>query len=257
MCYDIKTSLEAQLKRAKRFNDVAAILEIERKLIPYTDLPIHHKSGFAHPKLLIYTSESPELPIIAHWGLIPHWVKDSAQKTKLWNSTLNARGETLAEKPSFRDSYKNKRCLVYLDGFYEHHHQEGEAYPFYIYQNDKQPLCAAGIWSEWTDRDSGEVWSSFSIVTTKANDLLGKIHNNPKAKESRMPVLLNEEDAQTWINADYRDPVQRTALESLIKPWKASELKAHAVAKLRGKQYKGNVPQINEAVQYEDLKLKL
>ena len=118
MCYDIKASLEAQLKRAKRSNDLAAIMEIEQKLIPYTDLPVHHKSGFAHPKLLIYTKESPNVPIIAHWGLIPHWVKDADLKNKIWNSTINARGETLAEKPSFRDAYRKVGIAIENDNYH-------------------------------------------------------------------------------------------------------------------------------------------
>lgn len=257
MCYDIKASLEAQLKRAKRSNDVAAILEIEQKLIPYTDLPIHHKSGFAHPRLLIYTKDSPEVPIIAHWGLIPHWVKDAELKKKIWNSTINARGETIAEKPSFRDAYKSKRCLVYLDGFYEHHHQDKQTYPFYIHTPDGEPLCLAGLWSEWTDRQSGEVWCSFSLVTTKSNEMMSLIHNNPKAKEGRMPVLLNEQEAETWLHADVNQPEQKAALEALIRPWNQSELNAHPVAKLRGKQYKGDIPEISDAVHYEELKLQL
>jgi len=73
MCYDIKTSLETQLKRAKRFNDERAIREIEEKLLPYLDLPLYHASGYSHPSLLIYTNDSPKTPIIASWGLVPHW----------------------------------------------------------------------------------------------------------------------------------------------------------------------------------------
>lgn len=257
MCYDIKASLEAQLKRAKRLNDLSAIMEIEQKLIPYTDLPINHKSGFAHPKLLIYTKDHPEVPIIANWGLIPHWVKDAELKTKIWNSTINARGETLAEKPSFRDAYKSKRCLVYVDGFYEHHHQDKQTYPFYVHRPDKEPICIAGIWSDWTDRQSGEVWTSFSLVTTKANEMMARIHNNPKAKEARMPVLLNEEEAEFWLNADVNNPSEKAALDGLIRPWEQSELQAYTVAKLRGKQYMGDLPQITEPVTYEELILEL
>ena len=91
MCYDIKASLEAQLNRARRNNDEQAIKEIIEKLLPLTDVPIFHASGFSHPKLFIYTDDEPELPAVASWGLVPHWVKDSEQQKKIWNSTLNAR----------------------------------------------------------------------------------------------------------------------------------------------------------------------
>ena len=117
MCYDIKASLEAQLTRAQREQDYQAIEEIMEKLIPLTDLPIHHASGFSHPELLIYTDRSPNFPVVATWGLVPHWVKDDEQRKKLWNNTLNARGETIFEKPSFRNAAKHNRCIVYVDGF--------------------------------------------------------------------------------------------------------------------------------------------
>ena len=107
MCYDIKASLEAQLNRARRKGDVQAQQEIIEKLVPLTDLPLHHVSGFSHPSVLIYTNRSPDFPEVATWGLVPHWVKDDAQLKKLWNNTLNARGETIFEKPSLRNLLLN------------------------------------------------------------------------------------------------------------------------------------------------------
>ena len=141
MCYDIKASYEAQLSRAKRKGDFVAVEEILEKLIPFTDLPLHHVSGFTHPKLLIYTNESPEFPIVATWGLVPHWVRDDIQKKKIWNTTLNARGETIFEKPSFKQSAKNNRCIIYIDGFYEHHHFNKKTYPFFIQRKDEKPIA--------------------------------------------------------------------------------------------------------------------
>ncbi len=144
MCYDIKASKKAQLKRAIQQNDSTAINEIEEDLIPYTDLPLYHSSGFQHYDLLIYTDDSPDYPTVATWGLIPHWVKDDIQMKKTWNTTLNARGETIFEKASFRNSANNKRCLVYVDGFYEHHHYNNKTYPFYIFKKYKEPIILAG-----------------------------------------------------------------------------------------------------------------
>ncbi len=132
MCYDIKANKKVQLARAKRRNDAEAIKEIEESILPLTDLPLYHASGFQHPKLLIYTDRSPDIPEVAIWGLVPHWVKDKTQQQKFWNNTLNARGETIFEKPSFRESARDQRCLIYINGFYEHHHQNGKTYPLYI-----------------------------------------------------------------------------------------------------------------------------
>ncbi|MCW5515944.1 SOS response-associated peptidase [Muriicola sp. Z0-33] len=252
MCYDIKASLEAQLKRARRDGDLNAIQEIEKKLVPLTDLPIFHASGFSHPKLLIYTDASPKIPIVAQWGLVPHWVKDSVQLKKFWNNTLNARGETIFEKPAFRQSARGNRCLIYVDGFYEHHHYKGKTYPYYIHQKDAMPMILAGLWSEWVDRATGELWTTFSIVTTEGNPLLAKIHNNPKLKGPRMPLILPEDLADKWL-MDIEEELDIQLIRELIHSFPEEELEAHTVHRLRGKDYMGNVAQISEKVDYPEL----
>ena len=252
MCYDIKTSLEAQLKRAKRRGDQQAVQEIIEKLIPLTDVPIFHASGFSHPKLLIYTDASPDYPLVATWGLIPHWVKDSVQQKKLWNNTLNARGETIFEKPSFRDAAKYKRCVIYVDGFYEHHHHKGKTYPYFIHQKDDEPLIFAGLWSEWTDRETGEIIHSFSIVTTEGNPMMARIHNNPKIKGPRMPLILPEELVADWLQP-VADSLDQQRIQELIRSYPEEELQAHTVARLRGKEYAGNVEGISNPVDYPEL----
>ncbi len=252
MCYDIKASLEAQLTRAQREQDYQAIEEIMEKLIPLTDLPIHHASGFSHPELLIYTDRSPNFPEVATWGLVPHWVKDDEQRKKLWNQTLNAKGETIFEKPSFRNAAKNNRCIVYVDGFYEHHHFGGKTYPFLIKQNNNEPLALAGLWSEWEDKETGGVINTFTIVTTDGNPLLAKIHNNPKLKGPRMPFILPSELEDKWlIHLD--DELDQKSIEELIQSYPEEELTAHTVARLRGKEYIGNVEKISDPFIYEEL----
>ncbi len=178
MCYDVKAQTERQLKTARYYGYKDAIEELEEKLrkmgASSQDSPLFHVSGFSHPEMIIYTDTGA--PMLSTWGLVPHWVKDKVQLKKIWNSTLNARGETIFEKPSFRDAAKHKRCLICVDGFYEHHHTAGETFPFYITTQNGDPLILAGLWSEWTDRDTGEILNTFSIVTTKANSLMAKIH---------------------------------------------------------------------------------
>ncbi len=254
MCYDIKTSLEAQLKRARRYNDQEAIEEIEKKLAPYTDLPLFHVSGFQHPKVFIYTDDQPDMPSVATWGLIPHWVKDNIQMKKIWNNTLNARGETIFEKPSFRYSARNKRAIVYVDGFYEHHHYQGKTYPFYISRKDGQPMAMAALWSDWQEPEKGEWLRSFSIVTTEGNPLLAKIHNNPKLKGPRMPLILPEELEDDWLQS-VQDDLDIKKIQELIQSYPEGELQAYPVSKLRGKAYMGNVPEISEKVIYEELEI--
>lgn len=254
MCYDIKASYEAQLKRAKRKGDLVAVEEIMERLIPMTDLPLHHASGFSHPELLIYTDESPEFPTIATWGLVPHWVKNKEQQKKFWNNTLNARGETIFEKPSFRESAKNHRCIIYVDGFYEHHHFNKKTYPFFIQRKDNEPMALAGLWSKWTNPENGSSMNTFSIVTTVGNALMTKIHNNPKINGPRMPLILPDGLEDKWLHR-IDDELDKKIIQELIQSYPEEELKSHTVSKLRGKEYRGNVEGISTEVIYEELEL--
>ncbi|TYB77950.1 SOS response-associated peptidase [Bizionia saleffrena] len=252
MCYDIKASYKAQLYRAKRKGDLAAVEEILENLIPLTDLPSHHISGFSHPELLIYTDDSPDFPTVATWGLVPHWVKDEVQMKKFWNNTLNARGETIFEKPSFRQAAKNNRCLIYVDGFYEHHHFNNKTYPFFIQRKDENPIALAGLWSEWINPETNGRMNTFSIVTTVGNSMLAKIHNNPKIKGPRMPLILPPALEDNWLNT-IDDELDKQKIQELIQSSPEEELKAHTVRKLRGKDYIGNIPEISNEFIYEEL----
>lgn len=129
------------------------------------------------------------------WGLIPSWSKDKATASKL----INARGETVAQKPSFRDAYKHRRCLVPVDGFYEWR-KEGEGkQPFRIGFKEGKPFVFAGLWESWTvptgQEDTGEVIETYTIVTTDANDRIAPIHH-------RMPVIVAPADYEVWLTGD-------------------------------------------------------
>ena len=256
MCYDIKASLESQLRRAELNSDEEMVKELVEKLRPFVDNTMYHGSGYAHPKTLIYTDKDLFLPVVSIWGLIPHWVKDNKQRMQFWNNTLNARGETIFEKPSFRDSAKHKRCIIVLDGFYEHHHFKGKTYPFLIQKKTKEPFSVAGLWSEWLDKETGELINSFTIITTKANKLLAKIHNNPKLSEPRMPVILPEAKVEDWLMPINTD-VDKNEIMKLISPISANELAAYTVHKLRGKNSLGNTPEATQEVLYKELELVL
>ena len=254
MCFDIKFVIASQLKREKRLHDLkpgdVELPDLEKK---HTDVRnLFHASAFTHPKILIYTNHEPYKATSSTWGLIPNWVKDNKQRLQLWNKTLNARGETIFEKPSFRYAAKHNRCLIYLDGFYEHHHFKGKTYPFFIHRKDNKPLPIAGLWSEWTDKETSEIVNSFTIVTTKGNRLMTRIHNNPKLMEPRMPVILPDELEDIWLK-----PIQNEEdtkeIKNLIQPFPDKDLSAHTVQKLRGKDAFGNVPEASDQFNYTDL----
>ena len=127
------------------------------------------------------------------WGLIPSWSKDKNIASKL----INARGETVAQKPSFRDAYKKRRCLVPVDGFYEWR-KEGEAkQPYRIGFRGGMPFVFAGLWESWTvpngQEDAGDVIETYTIVTTEANSKITPIHH-------RMPVIVDPSDYDLWLN---------------------------------------------------------
>jgi len=133
-------------------------------------LPIHHTTGFSHPKLLIYTDRSLWFPEVSTWGLVPHLVKDKKQLKELWNKTLMARGETIFEKPLFREPAKYNRFIS--TDFMNTTISMEKTFTFYIHQKNDKPLVLAGLWSEWTVQETGEVLNTFSIVTTKGNKML-------------------------------------------------------------------------------------
>jgi len=153
MCYDIRSKLKTQKERYEywRHKNGGKV-----KSLDIFGNDIFHASGFSHPSLLIYTNQAPYEPVQSTWGLVP-------TTTSTWNHTLNARGETIFEKPSFRESARSKRCLIYVDGFYEHHHLKGKTYPYYIFPKDESPMVLASLWNEWTDKTSGELQSFPSI----------------------------------------------------------------------------------------------
>lgn len=248
MCYNVKALLESQLKRARKQGRSQEAQEIQLALFDQGVTNLYQASGFTHPRLLIYPDKE-SLPIPATWGLVPHWVKDNAGKVQIWNNTLNARGESIFEKPSFRDSAKSKRCLIYLDGFYEHHHYNGKTYPFFIRKKDSEPFAVAGLWSEWFDRENSSKLITFSIVTTVGNEMMAKIHNNPKLEGPRMPVILPEDLEDYWI-----DPSKSlNELTDLLLPFPDDLLTAHTVYRIAGKESMGNVPESEEEFQYEEL----
>lgn len=132
------------------------------------------------------SNDKPDLIELYTWGLIPFWVKNLEAANKISERTLNARSETIFEKPSFRHSIMSKRCLIIADGFFEWQHENKKAYPYYIKLKGNETFGIAGIWDSWTNPESKEEMRTFSVITTAANSLLEKVHNTRK----RMPVIL-------------------------------------------------------------------
>ena len=153
-----------------------------------------------------------------NWGLIPFWAKDP----KIGNRLINARSETIAEKPSFRGSFKYKRCLILADGFYEWRKQPGTKtkIPMYIHMKDRSPFAFAGLWDNWHSKDGSEI-RSCTIITTQPNELVEKIHN-------RMPVILSPDGYAEWLHEGEHDP---NLLKSLLRPYPSEQMAAFPVSR--------------------------
>ncbi len=150
------------------------------------------------------------------WGLVPSWAKDPAIGRRMFN----ARGETLAEKSSFRSAFRRRRCLIVADGFYEWQKLERGKKPFYFSLKSGEPFGLAGLYESWRSPDQQDL-QTCTIVTTEANELVRPIHD-------RMPVILTTDRAAAWIEPENRD---REELLSLLKPYPAEEMKGEEVRK--------------------------
>lgn len=150
-------------------------------------------NGFTFPKTPIIANNNPELIQPFTWGLIPFWSKDD----NIRKFTLNAKIETLTQKPSFRNAINN-RCLVIADGFYEWQWLDPKGkkkQKYLITLPDNELFAFGGLWSEWVNKATGEILHTYSIVTTQANELMSEIHNSKK----RMPVVLTPENESDWL----------------------------------------------------------
>lgn len=143
------------------------------------------------------------------WGLIPSWSKDPSIAEKMFN----ARAETVDKKPSFRDAFKKRRCLIVADGFYEWKKEGNKRMPLYYYLKSGRPFGFAGLYETWLSPDKKEIKTCI-IITTAANELIAPVHD-------RMPVILSGDQEKIWLNNDNADIIK---LLSLLKPFSAEEM---------------------------------
>lgn len=184
MCFHSKQSKSAQ----ELINRFKAKFENENEYQPAI------YNGFLHPKTPIITNKASDTIQLYNWGLIPHWAKDDSIK----KYTLNAKIETLHEIPSFRNVIQN-RCLVLADGFYEWKwlDEKGKNKQKYLISlPGNEAFAFAGLYSIWTDKSTGQIINTYSILTTQANELMSEIHNTKK----RMPVILDRTNEQCWLS---------------------------------------------------------
>ncbi|WP_436414103.1 SOS response-associated peptidase [Petrimonas sp.] len=200
-------------------------------------------SGFSHPKMPIIKQGVIEL---SEWGLIPSFAVNEEKANELANMTLNARSDTVHEKPSFRKSIKTQRCILVVDGFFEWRHEDGKKIPFYIHPKDNTVFYLGCIYNSWVNKLTGEVKDTFSIITTDANELMEYVHNSKK----RMPLILNKSDISKWINPT----TEINIVNTLMQPYKTGQMEAYQISKDAGNsRLNRNIPEIKNKVKYPEL----
>jgi putative SOS response-associated peptidase YedK len=214
MCYTIEINLTREQLQL-RFN---ATMD---KHLPYRKQ--QRASAFSLPECPVICSENPSEIKLYKWGLVPFWSKDEAYTNEIRMKTFNAKAETITEKASFRHLIKSKKCLVLVNGFYEWQARGKEKQPYFIQVKNSDAFALAGLYDQWTNRITGELIDTFTIITTRANPMMEKIHNTKK----RMPVILNAQDEYAWIDASL--PLEKTL--SFLNPFDEADMSAEEVDK--------------------------
>lgn len=195
--------------------DLAALDREIFKLLEVVSVPARYNVAPGQPAAVIRDTGAGRRLELLRWGLIPSWAHDP----KIGFRTINARRESLATKPAFRDAFRYRRCLVPVDGFYEWRKTPHGKEPYFVRSQSGEPLLLAGLWDRWLSHDEGPV-ETFTIITTPPNALIAPLHD-------RMPAILRPEVWDRWL-----DPAEQQVarLEPLLEPFPADGLTAYRVS---------------------------
>ncbi|OIN60889.1 SOS response-associated peptidase [Arsenicibacter rosenii] len=218
MCYHYALAVQAaQLEEKYK----AKIRQPEKK----DDLPRYHINAYQFTPSPVITRQQPDLIQFFHWGMIPKWVKSRTDADAIRAKTINARSESIFEKPSFRGAIQaGRRCLIPATGFYEWHTIGKKKFPFYIHSKEQPIFSFAGIWDEWADPETGEVVNTYSMLTTAANPLMAAIHNS----KERMPCLLTPDEEESWLHGNLSEA---DCLTLLARQYPVSKMHSHSISK--------------------------
>ena len=215
MCYNVSTK-KISKETEKQFKS-----KIDKSIV----LPSHYYlSGFTHPLVPVISAKQPDLITAFNWGLIPDFCKTEKEAKDMQAKTLNAKSETVFTLPSFKNSIREKRCLVLVDGFYEWRTIGKQKYPYFIHYKNAEVFAMGGIYNDWLNKETGKIESTFSVITTPANAIMSKIHN----EKLRMPFILPNGLERHWLNANLND----NEIIELMQPLPDGQLMTHTISKL-------------------------
>ena len=185
--------------------------------------PSYYYHAYSLPLMPVVCSDDPSLLRLFRWGLIPSWTADENEANEIMMKTFNARSETVDTKPAFRESFASRRCLIPVKGFFEWQQIGGRKIPWYISLHNEDIFSLAGVWDSWSMK-GGVTLNTFSVLTTRANELMAEIHNTKK----RMPVILPAAAEKIWL----KEKLEKVSAESLMEPVASEMLEAHTVSPL-------------------------
>lgn len=217
MCFHNSMNKKLQAL-SKRYNRNLNAVEIAEKIISEQ----YHINAFSNPSCPVITDD--ESIQIKEWGLIPFWVKDRKNADEIRRKTYNARSETLFDKPSYRTPIKSQRCIIPSTGYFEWHHNGKETTPYFIFLKDEPIFSIGGIYDYWTDPETGKEYTTFSMITTEANELTGYIHNGG-SNPHRMPFILSKEEEKLWLNPN----LTKEEIKSLLQPFPEEPMDAYVI----------------------------
>jgi len=210
--------------------------------------PSYYYHAFGLPEMPAICSGTSSKIHLLKWGLIPSHTKNIDEANIIRYKTFNARAESVDQKPSFSSSFKTRRCIIPVKGFYEWQHMGKEKLPWFIYHAENEILSLAGLYDEWIENKTGEVFQTFSVVTTDANDLMAEIHNSAR----RMPAILDKSSETRWIDLS----ASSSELLGLLKPSPSEILKAYTVGPLiNDRSANRNTPEVIQPYNYSPDKL--
>lgn len=219
MCFYTANSKRA-LALAARYGRKTDSIEIVREMIEEQ----YCIPAYNYPDCAVVTND--EQIQVFKWGLIPHWTKTRADAEKHRKLTINARAETILDLPSYRVPVRTKRCIIPVTGYFEFNHRGKEVIPYFICLKSNELFSIAGIYDEWINPQTSEKTVTFSQITVPANDLTYEIHNGGK-NPHRMPAILKRDEETKWLSPALNDQ----EIRNLLKPFDASAMDAHTVAK--------------------------
>ncbi len=210
--------------------------------------PSYYYHAFGLPVIPAVCSESPDTVRFLKWGLIPSWIKNTDDAEAIRFKTFNARAESVQSKSSFSSSFRSKRCLIPVRGFYEWQHVGNIKIPWYVYHAEDEIFTIAGLYSDWIPPGYSEPLSTFTLITTDANELMAEVHNSKK----RMPVILSRNDEKKWIDM----ALPPADASGMLKPYSSDLLRAHTISPLvNSRTANKNTPEVIRPYDYKQGKL--